>query len=92
MRRRQQRQVLLVLETLKEAQNARCYAECQNGAIGIGKFIEDTIGEGTQTVALLEDYCELLYKASSGRVGDKVLHRQMVKIENSVRSELSPDS
>lgn len=35
--------------------------ECQNGAISIGTMIEEQEGEGTSTVGILEEYCELVY-------------------------------
>ena len=33
----------------------------QNAAIALGKGLDDLIGQGSTTVALLEQYCELLY-------------------------------
>ena len=65
MRKFQQRQILELLRTIEEAQAAGLYASCQEGAISIGEFIESIEGEGTKTVTLLEEYCELLYKASN---------------------------
>jgi len=67
------------------------YADCQDGAIGVGEYIEQIAGEGTRTVALLEEYCELLYKASNGEIGEKALKRHIITVENSVRSELKPN-
>ena len=66
------------------------YANCQEGAFAVGEFIESIKGEGTQTVVLLEEYCDLLFKASNGELGEKVLKNQLKKIENSVRNELKP--
>ncbi|MCL2661937.1 MAG: hypothetical protein FWE83_01220 [Oscillospiraceae bacterium] len=40
MRKRQQREIIEVLKTLKTAQDAELYADCQEGAIGIGEFEE----------------------------------------------------
>lgn len=37
-------------------------AECQNTAICLGTLIEELKGEGTEAVAFLEQYCELVYK------------------------------
>jgi hypothetical protein len=91
VRKFEQRQILEVLGTLEEAQAIGLYADCQDGALGIGEFIEQIKGEGTQTVALLEEYCELIYKASLGEANQKVLKKQIIKIENSVKSELKPD-
>lgn len=36
--------------------------ETQNVAIGIGESIEKKIGEGTETVSCLEQYCEIAYQ------------------------------
>lgn len=90
MRKHQQRQILELLQTIREGQSAGFYADCQDGALSIGEFIESIKGKGTQTVALLDDYCELLFKASNGEIGEKPLKRQLIKIENSVRFELKP--
>ena len=90
MRKHQQRDILEILKTLKTAQNARLYADCQEGAISIGEFIESVEGEGTQTVTLLEEYCDLLYKAGIGEATEKALKKQFIKIENSVKNELRP--
>jgi len=91
MRKHQQQQILELLKTLKEAQSAGFYADCQEGALVIGETIELISGEGTRTVALLEEYCELLFSASNGEIGEKQLNRHLIQVENSVRSELEPD-
>lgn len=36
-------------------------SECQGAAISIGEQIEESEGEGTKPVSLLEEYCEALY-------------------------------
>ena len=90
MRRYQQKQILDVLKTLGDAQKAGLYADCQDGVISIGEYIEEIEGEGTQTVTLLEEYCELLYKASNGEVGMKALDKCLLRIENSVKNDLKP--
>lgn len=91
MRKRHQRQLLELLETIREAQSKHLYEDCQNGAIRIGEFIEQAEGEGTNAVELLESYCDLLYKAYNGEIGEKPLQRQLNKIENSIKFELKPD-
>jgi len=91
MRKHHQRQILELLQTIKQALSNGLYADCQEGALAVGGFIEDIEGEGTQTVALLEEYCDLLYKASIGEIGDKQLGRHFDLIGNSVRNELKPD-
>jgi len=90
MRKYQQKQIFELLETLYEAQAAGLYADCQDCAINIGEFIETLAGEGTQTVALLEQYCEMVFQASQGVVGEKKLRRHLQKIETSVKTELRP--
>ena len=90
MRKHQQKQILEVLNTLKEAQAAELYADCQDCAISVGEFIEEVKGEGTQTVTLLEEYCELVYRASISQVGKNALNKQLTRIENSVKNELKP--
>ena len=91
MRKHHQRNILELLETIKEAQSAGLYADCQDGALSVGEFIEDIEGEGTQTVALLEEYCDLLFQASNGEIGEKQLSKHLVKVENTVKSELKPN-
>jgi hypothetical protein len=91
MRKHQQQQILEILETMGEAQTAKLYADCQNGAQSIAEFIDLTEGEGTRTAALLHEYCELIAKLSNGQIGDQVLRRHLLKIENSVKDELKPN-
>ena len=40
--------------------------DCQDAAISVGNSIEKSEGEGTDAVKHLENYCELLYKFSTG--------------------------
>ncbi|MBE5936770.1 MAG: hypothetical protein E7265_01930 [Lachnospiraceae bacterium] len=40
------------------------FTSCQEAAITVGTKIEECEGEGTKTVSLLEEYCELLYEFS----------------------------
>ena len=55
--------------------------ECQQSAIAVGNRIDETEGEGTDTVTLLEEYCEELYSLSL-EVGDA---KQVVKITKRIR-------
>jgi len=91
MRKHQQRQILELLETIENAQNENYFADCQDGAIAVGEFIEILKGEGTETVALLEEYCDLLFKAHNGEIGTKPLEKQLLKIKNTANFELKPD-
>lgn len=109
MRKFHQEQVLELIKTLNEAHNElkRLYSEqntgafiglladCQEYAIQIGNYIDSHEGEGTATVSLLEEYCEILYFASveTEGGGDTAsfifrLQKQLDKIESSVQSEL----
>lgn len=96
MRKHQQRQILDILETIKQAQSAGLYADCQEGSLSLCDFIEsvegnDDGGRGEETVALLVEYCELLFKAYNGEIGDRALEKHFIKIENSVKSKLKPN-
>ncbi|MCL2578852.1 MAG: hypothetical protein FWE32_02355 [Oscillospiraceae bacterium] len=91
MRKHQQKQILGILNAIEEAQSAGLYADCQDGAVSVGGYIENIMGEGTQTVKLLEEYCELLFKAHNGEIGEKPLRKHLIKIENSVKNELKPN-
>jgi len=92
----------------KDLQNiTNLLADCQETALQIGQFIEQLEGgqeqeqstqEPLKTVALLEEYCELLYHAneelnkpdsSAGPI--KKLQKQIIKIEESVKNDLKPD-
>ena len=91
MTKQQLQRILEFIQTIRQAQSANLYADCQEGAIAVGEFIEEIAGEDTSTVSLLEEYCELLFQASNGEVGEKKLKQHLIKIENSVRSELKPN-
>ena len=45
---------------------AELLEECQNAAISVGNSIEESEGEGTEAVHALEEYCEYLYRFSTG--------------------------
>ena len=71
-------------------------AECQQAAVAVGTSIEQTEGEGHAAVACLEEYCETLYSIYEAlESGDcspnktyKVLHKQLIKIENIVKNDV----
>ena len=42
------------------------FQSCQNAAVSVGTAIENKFGSGTDTVKMLEDYCEKIYVASAG--------------------------
>ncbi|MFC4303424.1 hypothetical protein [Cohnella boryungensis] len=105
MRKHQQQQVVESLNTLEEAHDELArqtdanaivglLGDCQEFALKIGEFIERIEGEGTRTVALLEQYCDLLYDASVrfDQVNSTAqLRRQLIVIKNSVSDELKPN-
>lgn len=90
MNRRQHRQITDLFQTINQAQAAKLYADCQNAALALCDFIEAVSTEGIKIVALLEKYCELLYEAHQGKIDEKPLKKHLIKIENSIKSELIP--
>lgn len=114
MRKYQQKQIQELLKTLEESlfeikqlflkRNfpavLQLLADSQEFVIQIGTYIENIEGEGTETVAVLEEYNELLYRTAVGFDGNtlgsddsfvKKLKKLLFKIENSVNSELKPN-
>ena len=80
------------------AQSLIC--ECQEMAIRMGETIESLEGEGHTTVAFIEDYCEILFAVHEkinepdtdevdGNKACKVLKKQLVKIENSIKNDIT---
>ena len=92
MRKHHQDQILDLLKTISAAQKAGLYGDCQDGALSLCDFIDSLKGEGTETAALLLEYCELLYKTSRGELKWKHLSRHLNRVENGVKSELVPDA
>jgi len=113
MRKYEQKQILELLETLNEANDAmkqffskkdhsainQLLSDSQQFAAQISTHIEQLAGKGIETVTLLEEYCELLYQISAqmndGAYNEnacfKRLRKHIIKIENSIRTELKPD-
>ncbi|MCI9033696.1 MAG: hypothetical protein HFJ08_06555 [Lachnospiraceae bacterium] len=72
--------------------------QCQECAIRIGTEIEKSEGEGFVTVSHLEEYCDVLYQVHEELNGRdsvnvnkiyKTLKKYMLKIENSVKHDIS---
>ncbi|MCM1183199.1 MAG: CDP-glycerol glycerophosphotransferase family protein [Roseburia sp.] len=77
--------------------------ECRNAGIALGTLIESTEGEGHPTVAVLEEYCELVYRlheglsADSGSAADKInsdkiyklLKQKLIKVTNSLKHDVA---
>lgn len=75
MRKNKKTQIDSMLELLAEAhvtiekcvkkkkyeEAALVLEDCQDAAIGVGKAIDESEGEDTNTVRALEEYCEILY-------------------------------
>lgn len=71
--------------------------QCQESAIRIGGMIEESEGEDFAAIALLENYCELLYQTyelvrqrqtvNAGRAY-KNFRRELIRIENSVKNDI----
>jgi hypothetical protein len=93
MRKHQQGQILELIQTLGEAQSIGLLARCRDCARQIGEFIRYIESEsgGVRTIALLEEYRELLLRAENGEIGPEPLQDRLIKIENSVRNELKPN-
>lgn len=72
-------------------------SDCQNTAVDLGSLIEETEGENTRTVALLEEYCDELYNSAvsiseNENVNSyklcKNIDKKLRAVENSVRSDI----
>lgn len=91
MRKHHQRQLLDLLETIRDAQKQGLYAECQEGTLAMIEFIDQEHGEGTLTVDLLRQYYRLLYKANMKKIDKALLRRHLYAIESSIKNELRPN-
>ena len=69
--------------------------QCQEGAVSMGKLIENSEGEQAEAVPLLEDYCELVYliheeisegQQVKGRKVYKTLKKSLIQIQNCIGS------
>lgn len=85
MNKLQKRQVKTLVMQMKEAhhQVKKCIrqgnirsamgllVDCQGGGMAIGELVESTEGEGHPSVAILEEYCELVYQIHEKLAGSK---------------------
>jgi len=53
-----------IIKQEEYAEAGELFLQCQQCAITMGNTIESYIGEGSDSVRLLEEYCELLYRLS----------------------------
>ena len=90
MRKHHRRQILDILNAIKEAQKNEAYGDCQEAAFSVCDFIDGLVGKDSQTVSLLEQYCELLFKVNNGELNKKALSKHMTKIEDCFNYELKP--
>ena len=91
MRKHHQTQIIQLLDQISKAKSNAQYADAQEAALFLCDFIDSVAGEGTKTVEMIEGFCELLFKAHNGEINDKLLSKNLVQIENSVKSELKPN-
>ncbi len=81
-------------ENYAQAQNM--LSECQEFAVTLGENIEQLEGEGHVTVSFVEEYCETLFhvfqELQDHSVNEnkeyKILRKQLLKVENSVKSDI----
>lgn len=90
-------QVEKALDSRNTEQAATGLVDCQNAAIAVGTSIEQSEGEGTEAVRLLEEYCELIYNIhESILTGEyespskiyKKLNKQYLQIRNHIVYEI----
>lgn len=85
------------LEQKNLIQAQELISETQEAAISIGNSIEEIEGEGHITVSLIEEYCELLFCVYEDiskndfnvKKAYKMLRKQLIEIENSVKNDIS---
>jgi hypothetical protein len=89
------------LELHNHAMALDLLAQCQQGAIKLGNFIEKFEGEGCATVRLLEEYCEYIYNtheeisqatSCNQSINEnkiyKNLRKKLIQIENSIKNDI----
>lgn len=111
MRIAQKKQAEELIKQIEEAHNqvknyigqgntqsaAELLEDCQNGGIAIGTLIEGTEGENHPTIAVLEDYCELIYQIHKDLTDEKevninkiykLLRQKLIRVENSLKNDI----
>ena len=106
MRKRDKKQILELIHTLEEANNlllsmmrsasdeefVQILSDEQAAAISIGNRIEELEGEGTETVKILEQYCEMLWQITqenereSKRRGIEQLCQLIIRAKEAISS------
>jgi hypothetical protein len=102
MRRFEKKAILHMLDTIEEAHKeykkfkkrgdwddcVSILTSCQEAAVSIGNAIEKAEGDNTESVKLLEKYCEDLYQLSQRKRGIS-LDTDLINIRNTIRDEIS---
>ena len=68
--------------------------DCQQGAVDVGNKIEEIEGEGTETVRLLEEYCEKVYLLCINWADEKFRDKELKNIRvllNKVKNSILYD-
>ena len=77
-------------EVVNEDTTMTLLQDCQDAAIEIGNLIESILGEGTKTVGLLEEYCELVFACGEDFSTENLLalDKKLMEIVDSVREDI----
>ena len=86
----EQQQIQLAMELLED---------CQNAGISIGTLVEKTEGNAHPMIAILEDYCEVVYQIhetlaenskndNSAKKVYKQLKQKWIKVSNSLKNDV----
>lgn len=70
-----QNEIRRLIEENDTSSAGELLAECQEGAVKVGEMIEDSEGEESAFVRLLEEYCEKVYELHEGLSGPDALKR-----------------
>lgn len=101
MRRSEKKSIIEMLATIGEAHreyeklrttgddnaSIEILTGCQESAVSIGNAIDKSEREGTESVRLLEKYCEDLYQASQGNTSVR-LDDDLAEVRQSIMSEI----
>lgn len=81
-------QIYKYLKAANPAEAGDMLGDCQNAAISIGTTIDEEEGEGTDTVRLLEEYCEIIYQWYESITQEKVtlVNEVRVTLDKSLKS------
>ncbi len=85
------------IEEKKLQQAMDLLVQCQEGAVKLGEFIDDMEGAGTETVSLIETYCERIYQVYEDLYSSRIFNvnnsykrfrKLLIRIENSIRNDI----